>query len=53
MNGEAKVPIAHRDIKSTNILVKDDQKSCVIADFGLSLKLDPKLTREDWSNAGR
>jgi len=53
MNGEAKVPIAHRDIKSTNILVKDDQKSCVIADFGLSLKLDPKLTREDWSNAGQ
>lgn len=48
-----KVAIAHRDIKSTNILVKDDLNSCVIADFGLSLKLYPTLTKEDCANAGQ
>jgi len=53
LRGEVKVPIAHRDIKSTNILVKDDIHSCVIADFGLSLKLHHDLTGEDCANAGQ
>jgi len=53
MRGQVKVPIAHRDIKSTNILVKDDIHSCVIADFGLSLKLHHDLTGEDCANAGQ
>lgn len=52
-NGTAKIPIAHRDIKSCNILVKDDCRSCVLADFGLSLKLDPTLTRDELANAGQ
>lgn len=34
-----KPPIAHRDIKSRNILVKKDL-SCVIADFGLAVRFD-------------
>ncbi len=34
-----KPPIAHRDLKSKNILVKKDL-TCAIADFGLSVKLD-------------
>ena len=31
--------IAHRDLKSKNILVKRDCQTCCIADFGLALKL--------------
>ena len=34
-----KPPIAHRDIKSRNILVKADF-TCCIADFGLSVRHD-------------
>lgn len=31
--------IAHRDLKSKNVLVKTDGATCCIADFGLALKL--------------
>lgn len=31
--------IAHRDLKSKNILVKSDGQSCCIGDFGLALKV--------------
>ena len=34
-----KPEIAHRDIKSKNILVKDDL-TCCIADFGLAVRFD-------------
>lgn len=37
---QVKVSIAHRDIKSRNILVKDNLECCV-ADFGLAVKQDP------------
>uniref|UniRef100_F6WF86 receptor protein serine/threonine kinase n=1 Tax=Ciona intestinalis TaxID=7719 RepID=F6WF86_CIOIN len=51
--GRPKIPIAHRDVKSCNILVKDGRRECVLADFGLSLKLDPKLSRDELANAGQ
>lgn len=35
-----KPSIAHRDIKSKNILVKED-RSCCLADFGLAVKYSP------------
>ncbi|XP_029766368.1 TGF-beta receptor type-2-like [Terrapene carolina triunguis] len=50
--GRPKIPIAHRDIKSTNILVKSDWE-CVICDFGIALKLDPSLTADDFANSGQ
>ena len=43
--GATKPPIAHRDLKSKNILVKSNM-TCVISDFGLAAKLvpgEPKL----------
>jgi len=36
--------IAHRDLKSKNILVKSDGHTCCIGDFGLALKLQNKNT---------
>ena len=41
--------IAHRDLKSKNILMKSDGQSCCIGDFGLALKLNNsnKLSSSD------
>lgn len=50
--GGPKIPIAHRDIKSTNILMKNEQE-CVLCDFGIALRLDPALTVEDFANSGQ
>ncbi|CAG5097332.1 Oidioi.mRNA.OKI2018_I69.XSR.g15029.t1.cds [Oikopleura dioica] len=38
--GKYKVAIAHRDIKSRNILVKNDL-TCCVADFGMAVKRNP------------
>lgn len=46
------VPVAHRDLKSSNILVKD-RKQCVLCDFGLALRLDISLTVDDYANSGQ
>lgn len=35
--------IAHRDLKSKNVLVKKDAHTCCIADFGLALKLQNRI----------
>ncbi|XP_074856994.1 TGF-beta receptor type-2-like isoform X1 [Carettochelys insculpta] len=51
-SGRPKIPIAHRDIKSTNILVKSEWE-CVICDFGIALRLDPSLTADDFANSGQ
>ncbi|XP_075683292.1 TGF-beta receptor type-2 [Rhinoderma darwinii] len=50
--GRPKTPIVHRDLKSSNILVKNDL-SCCVCDFGLSLWLDPSLSVDDLANSGQ
>uniref|UniRef100_G3ST25 TGF-beta receptor type-2 n=2 Tax=Elephantidae TaxID=9780 RepID=G3ST25_LOXAF len=50
--GRPKMPIVHRDLKSSNILVKNDL-TCCLCDFGLSLHLDPTLSVDDLANSGQ
>ncbi|XP_063308284.1 TGF-beta receptor type-2 [Pelobates fuscus] len=50
--GRHKTPIVHRDLKSSNILVKNDL-TCCLCDFGLSLWLDPSLSVDDLANSGQ
>ncbi|XP_047217322.1 TGF-beta receptor type-2 isoform X2 [Girardinichthys multiradiatus] len=50
--GRPKVPIVHRDLKSSNILVKNDM-TCCICDFGLALCLDSSLSVDDLANSGQ
>ncbi|XP_059356370.1 TGF-beta receptor type-2 [Carassius carassius] len=50
--GTPKVPIAHRDLKSSNIVLKN-LSECVLCDFGLALQLDLSLTVDDFANSGQ
>ncbi|XP_069504900.1 TGF-beta receptor type-2 [Ambystoma mexicanum] len=50
--GRPKTPVVHRDLKSSNILVKSDL-TCCLCDFGLSLRLDPMLSVDDLANSGQ
>ncbi|KAM4736600.1 TGF-beta receptor type-2 isoform 2-T2 [Anableps anableps] len=50
--GRPKVPIVHRDLKSSNVLVKNDL-TCCICDFGLALCLDSSLSVDDLANSGQ
>uniref|UniRef100_A0A8C6VQY1 TGF-beta receptor type-2 n=1 Tax=Nothobranchius furzeri TaxID=105023 RepID=A0A8C6VQY1_NOTFU len=50
--GRHKVPIVHRDLKSSNILVKKDL-TCCLCDFGLALRLDSSLSVDDLANSGQ
>ncbi|XP_026088240.1 TGF-beta receptor type-2-like [Carassius auratus] len=50
--GHSKVPIAHRDLKSANVLVKADL-SCCLCDFGLSLRLHNSMSPEELANSGQ
>ncbi|XP_076858535.1 TGF-beta receptor type-2 isoform X1 [Brachyhypopomus gauderio] len=51
-SGTPKVPVAHRDLKSSNIVVKS-HRECVLCDFGLALRLDLTLTVDDFANSGQ
>ncbi|XP_026150422.1 TGF-beta receptor type-2 [Mastacembelus armatus] len=51
-NGVPKVPVAHRDLKSSNIVVKS-RTECALCDFGLALRLDLSLTVDDYANSGQ
>ena len=48
-----KYSMAHRDIKSANILVRGENGDSVIADFGLALILDPASDARDMANTGQ
>uniref|UniRef100_A0A8C4EUR7 TGF-beta receptor type-2 n=1 Tax=Dicentrarchus labrax TaxID=13489 RepID=A0A8C4EUR7_DICLA len=50
--GRPKVAIVHRDLKSSNILVKNDL-TCCLCDFGLGLRLDSSLSVDDLANSGQ
>ncbi|TWW79723.1 TGF-beta receptor type-2 isoform X1 [Takifugu flavidus] len=50
--GRPKVAIVHRDLKSSNILVKNDL-TCCLCDFGLGLQLDSSLSVDDLANSGQ
>ncbi|XP_068616628.1 TGF-beta receptor type-2-like [Brachionichthys hirsutus] len=50
--GRPKMAIVHRDLKSSNILVKNDL-SCCLCDFGLALCLDSSLSVDDLANSGQ
>ncbi|KAG5283419.1 hypothetical protein AALO_G00041880 [Alosa alosa] len=50
--GAPKVPVSHRDLKSSNIVVKDNHE-CALCDFGLALRLDLSLTVDDFANSGQ
>ncbi|KAM6946069.1 TGF-beta receptor type-2-like [Aplochiton taeniatus] len=50
--GVAKVPVAHRDLKGSNIVVKS-RTECALCDFGLALRLDLSLNVEDYANSGQ
>ncbi|XP_038575938.1 TGF-beta receptor type-2 isoform X2 [Micropterus salmoides] len=51
-SGVPKVPVAHRDLKSSNIVVKSG-KECALCDFGLALRLDLALSVDDYANSGQ
>ncbi|KAM6978126.1 TGF-beta receptor type-2 [Tautogolabrus adspersus] len=51
-SGVPKVPVAHRDLKSSNIVVKS-RTECALCDFGLALRLDFSLTADDYANSGQ
>ncbi|XP_062312729.1 TGF-beta receptor type-2 [Osmerus eperlanus] len=51
-HGVPKVPVAHRDLKSSNIVVKS-RSECALCDFGLALRLDLSLTVDDFANSGQ
>ncbi|TNN78810.1 TGF-beta receptor type-2 [Liparis tanakae] len=50
--GNLQVAIVHRDLKSSNILVKNDLTLC-LCDFGLGLRLDSNLSVDDLANSGQ
>uniref|UniRef100_A0A8C5FDV6 TGF-beta receptor type-2 n=1 Tax=Gadus morhua TaxID=8049 RepID=A0A8C5FDV6_GADMO len=50
--GVPKVPVAHRDLKSSNIVLKS-REECVICDFGLALRLDLSRTADDFAYSGQ
>lgn len=50
--GTSKVPVAHRDLKSSNIVLKSHSE-CALCDFGLALRLDLSLTADDFANSGQ
>ena len=51
--GMEKYCVAHRDLKSPNVLVRGENGDSVIADLGFALILDPACDEKDMANAGQ
>jgi serine/threonine protein kinase len=50
--GVRKTSVAHRDIKSANILVQNGH-SCVLADFGMAIRLREDISMKQLANSGQ
>ena len=48
-----KYSVAHRDIKSANVLLTDVKGNCVLCDLGLALVLDPTVDDMWLANSGQ
>ena len=48
-----KYAIAHRDVKSANILMRSAEGDCVVGDLGLALVLDPTMDPKQMANSGQ
>ena len=48
----AKCPIAHRDIKSSNVLIRGNM-SCCVSDLGLAIALNPDYSEGSFANMGQ
>lgn len=45
--------IIYRDMKSANVLVKNENGECVIADLGFAMILDPTLDSKQLASTGQ
>lgn len=48
-----KYAVAHRDVKSANVLVRSDSGECVLSDLGFALILDRSFDTKQLANAGQ
>ena len=51
-DGVRKTSVAHRDIKSANILVQNGH-SCLLADFGMAIRLREDISMKELANTGQ
>ena len=47
------INLSYRDMKSANILVKNENGECVIGDLGFAMILDPSLDSKQLASTGQ